>query len=77
MVRMRRYRLSGLGDRLRETEGGSIPGESVSCWMQIRDQLVNLNSLRDNPRLRELIVARGLQWLEVDGVWYYAEIPPS
>ncbi|KAJ4384854.1 hypothetical protein N0V86_000457 [Didymella sp. IMI 355093] len=44
-------------------------------WKNIDDQLRNLEQYRDSVRLKELIAARGLRWIEIEGGWGWAEVP--
>ena len=50
---------------------GFASRETFLFWKSIDDQLKNLDQYRDSVRLRELIAARGLQWVdnECGGGW--------
>jgi len=61
IVRRRRYRHLAPPD---EQPYGFASRETFLFWKSIDDQLKNLDQYRDSVRLRELIAAHGLQWVE-------------
>ncbi|KAF3041353.1 hypothetical protein E8E12_008037 [Didymella heteroderae] len=70
-VRRRRYRHLAPPD---EQPYGFASRETFLFWRSIDDQLKNLDQYRDSVRLKELIAARGLQWVgsNTGGGWVEA-----
>lgn len=64
----RRYRHLAPPD---EQPYGFASRETFLFWKSVEEQLKNLDQYRDSVRLRELIAARGLQWVdsECGGGW--------